>query len=187
MLRPPVATDRLHLTDDGRVRLSLRHPWSDGTTDLVLTPLELLERLSVLVPRPRINLILYFGVLGARAAARAEVVGRRIRETDHAPTTDAAQPVAASGDPAESAGGPNRSWATLMQRTFGLDVLACPRCGGRLRLIALIEGATVIARILGHLGLPTEVPRPQPARSPPETWFDESMVGDQGDVFTPAS
>jgi hypothetical protein len=39
-----------------------------------------------------------------------------------------------------------------MPRTFGLDVLACPRCGGRLRLIAIIEQATVITRILGHLG-----------------------------------
>jgi hypothetical protein len=29
----------------------------------------------------------------------------------------------------------------LMRRTFGFDVLACPRCGGRLRLIALIEQA----------------------------------------------
>jgi len=48
VLRPPVAIDRLYLTDDGRVRLSLRHPWSDGTTDLVLTPLELLDRLAVL-------------------------------------------------------------------------------------------------------------------------------------------
>jgi hypothetical protein len=30
---------------------------------------------------------------------------------------------------------------------------------------------------------------PRPARSPPdETWFDEStLVGDQADVFTPAS
>ena len=188
VLRPPVATDRLHLTDDGRVRLSLRHPWSDGTTDLVFTPLELLERLAVLVPRPRINLILYFGVLGARAAARAEVAGRRGLEVDDAPTTDPAEPEAASGDRAESAGGGNRSWATLMQRTFGLDVLACPRCGGRLRLIALIERAAVIRRILGHLGLPTEVPLPQPARLPPATWFDEStLVGDQTDGFTPAS
>ena len=42
-------------------------------------------------------------------------------------------------------------------RTFGFDVLACPRCGGRLRLIALIEPAAVIQR-LGHLGLPTEAP-----------------------------
>jgi hypothetical protein len=74
-LRPPVAIDRLHLTDDGLVRLSLRQPWREGTTDLVFTPLEFLERLAVLVPRPRVNLILYFGVLGARATARAEVAG----------------------------------------------------------------------------------------------------------------
>jgi hypothetical protein len=26
-------------------------------------------------------------------------------------------------------------------RTFGIDVLDCPRCGGRLRLLALIEAA----------------------------------------------
>jgi hypothetical protein len=75
-----------------------------------------------------------------------------------------------------------------MQRTFGLDVLACPCCGGRLRLIALIERAAVIRRILGHIGLPIDVPLPQPARSPPATWFDEStLVGDQTDGFTPAS
>jgi hypothetical protein len=60
-----------------------------------------------------------------------------------------------------------------MQRTFGFDVLACARCGGRLRLIALIDQATVIQRILRHLGLPGEVPGPRPARAPPLTfWVD---------------
>ena len=39
-------------------------------------------------------------------------------------------------------------WAELMRRTFGVDVLACPRCGGRLRLVALIERALMIQRIL---------------------------------------
>ena len=58
-------------------------------------------------------------------------------------------------------------WAELMRRSFGFDVLACPRCGGRLRLIALIEEASVIERILRHLGLPTEIPEPRPARAPP--------------------
>ena len=75
-LRPPVAQERLQLTDDGQVRLALRHPWRDGTTALVFDPVELLGRLAVLVPRPRINLLLYHGVLGARAAWRAEVVPR---------------------------------------------------------------------------------------------------------------
>jgi hypothetical protein len=54
-----------------------------------------------------------------------------------------------------------------MRRTFGFDVLVCPRCGGRLRLIALIDQASVIQRILAHLGLPTEIPAPTPARAPP--------------------
>jgi hypothetical protein len=40
----------------------------------------------------------------------------------------------------------------------GFDVLACDRCGGRLRLIALIQQAEVIGRILTHLGLPADRP-----------------------------
>jgi len=56
-----------------------------------------------------------------------------------------------------------------MQRAFGFDVLACPRCGGRLRLIALITQPAVIARILSHLGHPTE---PPVARAPPPPLAD---------------
>jgi hypothetical protein len=37
-----------------------------------------------------------------------------------------------------------RLWADLMRRTFGFDVLACPRCDGRLRLIAVTDHAPVI-------------------------------------------
>jgi hypothetical protein len=52
-----------------------------------------------------------------------------------------------------------------MRRAFDIDVLACPRCGGRMRLIATIADPRVIRPILAHLGLPTEVPRPPPARA----------------------
>jgi hypothetical protein len=52
-----------------------------------------------------------------------------------------------------------------MRRAFDIDVLACPRCGGRMRLIATVEDPRVIRQILAHLGLPTEVPRPPPARA----------------------
>jgi hypothetical protein len=54
-----------------------------------------------------------------------------------------------------------------MQRAFDLDVLACPRGGGRMRLLATIEDPQVIRKILAHLGLPTEVPFLSPPRSPP--------------------
>jgi uncharacterized protein YbaR (Trm112 family) len=51
-----------------------------------------------------------------------------------------------------------------LERTFAIDVLACPECGGRLRLIATINDHAVIKKVLGHLGLPTEAPTPMPAQ-----------------------
>lgn len=57
------------------------------------------------------------------------------------------------------------AWADLMRRAFDIDVLACPRCGGRMRLLATIEDPRVMRQILAHLGLPTEVPRSPPVRA----------------------
>ena len=73
-LRPPIAADRLRLTPEGQVLLERKRPWPDGTTHLAFDPTELLERLAAITPRPRINLVLYYGVLGARSAWRAQVV-----------------------------------------------------------------------------------------------------------------
>ena len=166
-LRPPVAHDRIRLTGDGQVVLDLRRRWADGTTHVLFDPIELLERLAALTPRPRINLVLYYGVLGARAAWRSRLGGPDLpaRARDVAGQDSDAEPRAAptSAERPRS----NRPWAELMRRSFGFDVLACPRCGGRLRLIALIEEAQAIQRILGHLRLPTAVPTASPARPPP--------------------
>jgi hypothetical protein len=81
-----------------------------------------------------------------------------VRETD---------PTAGTTSEARSRPTSNLLWGQLMQRSFGFDVLACERCGGRFRLIALIDAPDVIRRILRHLGLPTEVPAGRPARAPP--------------------
>ena len=105
-------------------------------------------------------------MLGARSAWRPRLQGR---EADTPITGGARTPdVASSSGPATPLGPrTNWLWAQLMQRSFGFDVLACPRCGDRLELIALIEDPKVIGRILSHLGLPTEVPAARPARPPP--------------------
>ena len=62
LLRPPIAQERLALTPDGRVLVTLKAEWHDGTTHLLFEPLELLEKLAALTPRPRINLVLYHGL-----------------------------------------------------------------------------------------------------------------------------
>ena len=56
------------LTAEGQVVLDLRHRRADGTTQRLFEPVELLERLAALTPRPRINLLLYYGALGAGSA-----------------------------------------------------------------------------------------------------------------------
>ncbi|MBI3767665.1 MAG: transposase [Deltaproteobacteria bacterium] len=62
LLRPPLAQERLELFPDGRVGLTLAHPWADGTRALVFDPVEFLEKLAVLIPKPRINLVVYHGL-----------------------------------------------------------------------------------------------------------------------------
>ncbi len=58
------------------------------------------------------------------------------------------------------------AWAALLRRTFPIDVLACPPCGGRPRLIASLAAPALIATILSHLGRPVVPPEPEPARRP---------------------
>jgi hypothetical protein len=57
-------------------------------------------------------------------------------------------------------------WTELLRRTFGLDVETCPRCGGRMRLLALVTEPKNVERFLRHLGEPTEPPPRAPARDP---------------------
>ena len=151
MLRPPLAEDRLRRLADGRVRVELKRRWSDGTTHLLFQPVEFLEKLAALTPRPEINLLLYHGVLAPHGQWRLEVVAHCRADIGTAPDSSAAAAEAGRG----RAGAPRYwTWAALMRRAFDLDVLRCPRCAGRMQLIATIQDPAVIQRILVHLGLP---------------------------------
>jgi hypothetical protein len=45
------------------------------------------------------------------------------------------------------------TWARLIHKVYEVDPLECPRCKGPMRVIALIDDAAVIRKILNHLGL----------------------------------
>jgi hypothetical protein len=69
LLRPPLAQHRVHLRADGRVLVELKTVWRDGPSHLLFEPIELLEKLAAITPRPAINLLLYHGVLCSLARA----------------------------------------------------------------------------------------------------------------------
>jgi hypothetical protein len=118
---------------------------------------------------------------GARAPWRAEVVASAVSAGSDGPP--AAAPCTADDERSDRTA-PRRPgayrWADLMRRTFGFDVLQCPRCGRRLRLLALIEHAGTVERILRHLGLPTDLPEPRSARAPPDRLQHSDLRWDDG-------
>ena len=161
--RPPLATERLRERPDGRFALDFKRAWRDGTAGIVLDPLDLMARLAALVPPPRVNLVRYHGVFAPAARLRGRIIGQ--------PPLRVAQ-VRGLKRPRRT-GPPTRRvllWAELMRRVFGLEVLTCPRCGGRARVIALIDDAETIRTILDHLGHPSQPPRPDPPRPPPDPY-----------------
>jgi hypothetical protein len=161
LLRPPVSDDRLSLAEDGRVALALNTPWREGTVALRLTPEQFVARLAALVPRPGKNLVRYHGVLAPNARARAEIVpSAHPRGDDGGPSVRA--PVAPA--PPKARPGRYLLWHELLRRVFEIDVLACPKCGGRLRLLCTVHDGSSARR---HLqGVSAQAP-PAEARPPP--------------------
>ena len=63
---PAIGNEHLTLNRAGQVGLTLKTPYRDGTTHIVMSPLEFMQRLAALVPRPRLHLIRFHGVLAPR-------------------------------------------------------------------------------------------------------------------------
>jgi hypothetical protein len=75
--RPPIAVERLALTSSGQVRYQLKTAYRDGTTHIVLDPLDLMARLAALVPPPRMHLRRFHGVFAPHSKLRAAVTPAR--------------------------------------------------------------------------------------------------------------
>jgi len=161
--RPPFADDQLSETSDGGVAVELKRPRANGETHAFMEPIAFLRRLTSLIPPAGMNLIRYFGILAPAAKHRSKVVPQPKLEVDvSSGTTEVVPPPRRDGV----------DWASLLRRVYDVDALACA-CGGRLRIIAVIESPAVTRRILEHLGLPAEPPVLAPARGPRvrDAWF----------------
>ena len=145
LARPPIANDRLQGLPDGRLALRFKQAWRDGDGR--------------------------HGILGPAAKDRAKVV----------PTAPGATAPDAAG--ADMAGiGETRDidpdampsvgrlpWAVLLKRVFMTDALTCPKCQGRMKILAAVTKPEAIRKILDPLEIPSEAPSRASARPPPQT------------------
>jgi len=166
--RPALSEERIQLNAAGQVQLELKTPWRDGTTHLVMSSLEFMQWLAALVPRPRLHLIRFHGVLAPNAKLRALVVPQGPLEQE-----ESAVQAAGGADcelQAPQARSHRISWARLLARAFDIDMQHCPNCGaGQLKIIAAILQRPVIEKILRHLGLD---PQPPPRGRAREAGYD---------------
>jgi hypothetical protein len=162
--RPPLSDDRLQARDDGTLSLRLKRAWSDGTTHLLLSPGELIEKLIPLIPRPRSHTMRYHGVLAPASGWRAAIVPRRQVPED----------VKVKQRPHKGQCCQRIPWAALLMRVFKIDVLACGRCGGRMKVLSAVFDQNAVQGILGHLGEAAYAPVVSAARAPPDAPTDWS-------------
>jgi len=59
------------------------------------------------------------------------------------------------------------AWARLIHKVYEVDPLECPKCGAPMHVIALIDDAEVIRRILQYLGRWAPRQGRQNQRAPP--------------------
>jgi hypothetical protein len=149
--RGAVSLERLIQDTNGDLVYTFTHPWSDGTTGIRLSPMELVEKLAALVPLPRVHLVRYSGCLAPHSHLRGAII-----------PTPRQQGVE---DEATDAGSLRWSWARLLKRVFALEMARCPCCQrGALRIIAAITNSEVMRKILQHLKLSADPPPIAPAR-----------------------
>ena len=145
---------------------TLKTPYRDGTTQVAFDPVDFIARLAALVPKPRVNLTRYHGVLAPNHRWRGLVTpaerGKGAMRPVDSDVVSSIQRHAAM------------TWAQRLKRVFNIDIEVCSRCGGSVKVIACIEEQDAIDRILAHLeskehntpALPHLAP---PTRASPET------------------
>jgi hypothetical protein len=101
-----------------------------------------MAKLAALVPKPRVNLMRFFGVFAPNSRYRLAITQEK-----------KAKPRATSGkgDKIVKEKRHSMTWAQRLKRVFYIDIETCIDCQGQLKFIACIEDPYVIKKILDHL------------------------------------
>jgi hypothetical protein len=139
--RAPLALSRLtYDREAGAVSYSYTNTYDQTESTERITPLELIARLVTHIPDPGERLVRYFSYYANRSRGARRLGG-------------SAHPRQEGENKAEDARAPalwKKKWAELLQLVFEVT-LACPRCGGEMKIVSFITGSEPIEKILAHL------------------------------------
>jgi len=155
LLRPPLSLERLTL-EPGLARY--RHKRAQERRGEPFDPAELLARLVMHIPAPRLHLVRYYGHYSHVSRAR-----RRQAENDAGSDARTTGGGVADDDVSRAERSRlRRQWAGLIRRIYEADPLVCT-CGAQMRILSFITEPPVVKKILEHL----KRAGTGPARAPP--------------------
>ena len=141
--RPAVAEERLKLQPNGDIVLRLKTKYSDGTSHLLFSGLEFIEKLAALVAPPRIHLTRFFGCLAPNSKIRSQIVPEKPQQVQAVVTlTSPTDPESVTPKRSRRTG-----WVELLARVFAIDMQNCPNCPGQLKVVAAIVESSAVKRI----------------------------------------
>jgi hypothetical protein len=143
MIRCPFALEKMHYHKKSGMVIYRSRPHATLKRNYQLMPaLKWLRMLMNHIPDKYEHLVRYYGYYSNRSRG-----ARRLVEKGN----DVAGAIRIDEPPADNRRKAN--WARLIQKVYEIDPLKCTRCGATMRIIALVDDAGVIERILKHLSV----------------------------------
>ena len=147
MVRPVMAMERLlFLEREGKV--GYRHG-QNGAELETMDYLEFIARVTSHIPDKGQVMVRYYGLY-------ANAHRGKVRKADRVPGAlgmieEEPRPV------------PSKGWAEMIRKVYEVDPLVCPKCGGRMKIVAFLTKYAVVDRIIRHLELTFVAEKPPPA------------------------
>jgi hypothetical protein len=139
----------------------------------LFSPLDFLAEFTQHIPAKGAHLVRYYGWYSNKAR------GMRKKAAANLPSPADGRVVGGEGSNDGLTACASATWAMLIKRVYETDPLVCPKCAGKMKVIAFIEPpqAEVIEKIMRHCGLwHPHTPRPPPAK--------DSSTTDEGSPAT---
>ena len=155
--RGPLSNERLEITKDQKVKLRLKTAYSDGTSHLLFSFGEFIEKLVALIPPPRSHLVRWAGVLAPNSPYRKDItlkpqIKKGFQFQDE------------NDKESQVLKRKNNSWSKMLAKVFKIDVSKCTECNGEMRAICSVIEPSSVQRYLKHINMDYE----PPARAPPK-------------------
>ncbi len=175
--RPPVSLKKIHYEGfKGRVLFHTHYNEYFKENVHMFEARDFLAELTQHVPPKGVQLIRRYGLYSSRIKGAWESMPYIVEHTpvgwqkshEHPSDTPITDDFVPSGDADVHEDSPDtraykQAWARLLSKVYEIDPMACPKCGSKMKVIAVIQEPEAVNRILRHL---VKQGRPPPGFDP---------------------